>query len=86
MYVMSWVLDGWASIVELLHKLLFKLIFILHAIFVIIQVLIIVRIEVILVEIVLITLKIVFMLPLWARSSVLAHWRLVVVVSSVHFL
>ena len=86
MYVMSGVLDGWASIVELLHKLLFKLIFIFHAIFVIIQVLMIVRIEVILVEIVLIPLKIVFMLPLWARSSVLAHWRLVVVVSSVHFL
>jgi hypothetical protein len=86
MYVMSGVLDGWASIVELLHKLLFKLIFIFHAIFVIIQVLMIVRIEVILVEIVLIPLKIVFMLPLWAWSSVLAHWRLVVVVSSVHFL
>jgi hypothetical protein len=46
----------------------------------------IVRIEVILVEIVLITLEIVFMLALRARSSVLAHWRLVVVVSSVHFL
>ena len=86
MYVMSWVLDGWASIVELLHELLLKLIFIFHAIFVIIQVLLIVRIEVILVEIVLITLKIVFMLPLWAWSSVLAHWRLVVVVSSDHFL
>ena len=83
---MTWVLDGWASVVELLHKLLFKLIFIFHTIFIIIQVLMIVRIEVILVEIVLITLKIVFMLPLWARSSVLAHWRLVVVVTSVHFL
>lgn len=86
MYVMSWVLDCWASIVELLHKLLFKLIFIFHAIFVIIQVLMIVRIEVILVEVVLISLKIVFMLTLWARSSILTHWRLVVVVSSVHVL
>lgn len=46
----------------------------------------IIRIEVILVEIVLISLKIIFMLTLWARSSVLAHWRLVVDVSSVHFL
>jgi hypothetical protein len=46
----------------------------------------IVRIEVILVEIVLISLKIVFMLSLRARSSILAHWRLVMVVSSVHFL
>jgi len=84
MDVMSWVLDGWASIIELLHELLFKLIFIFHAIFVIIQVLMIVRIEVILVEVVLISLKIVFMLTLRARSSILAHGRLVVVVSSVH--
>ena len=86
MYVMSWVLDGWASVVELLHKLLFQLIFIFHAIFVIIQVLMIVRIEVILVKVVLISLKIVFMLTLWAGSSILTQGRLVVVVSSVHVL
>ncbi len=83
---MSWVLDGWASIVELLHELLLELIFIFHAIFVIIQVLMIVRIEIILVEIVLISLKIVIMLTLWTRGSILAHWGLVVVVSSMHFL
>ena len=83
---MSWVLDGWASIIELLHELLLELIFIFHAIFVIIQVLMIVRIEIILVEIVLISLKIVIMLTLWTRGSILAHRGLVVVVSSMHFL
>jgi hypothetical protein len=78
---MSWVLNGRSSMIELAHELLFKLIIIFHAIF-IVELLMIIWIEIIIIKIVLITVKVKLLLSLRAWSSIFSDWRFLVLAPS----
>jgi hypothetical protein len=82
MHMMSWVGYGWAPVVELLHKLLLKLIIILfHAI------MMIVRVEIILIKVFLLVISIevelLLLLMLGSRSTILSNRGIFVVIPPV---
>jgi hypothetical protein len=81
MQMMSWILDCRPSMIQLLHKLLFKFIIIFHPILIVMKLLMIIWIEIIFIEIVLITIKLVLMLSLWSRSSIFSNRGFLVLAS-----
>lgn len=80
--MMSRILNGRASMIKLLHELLLKLIIVFHAIFIIVKLRIVLRIEILLIEILVVTLQVELLLSLRSRCAIFTHGRFIVLNTS----
>lgn len=68
--------------IKLLHELLLKLIIVLHAILIVVKLRVVLRIEILLIEILVIALHVELLLNLWARCAIFTHGRFIVLNTS----